>query len=376
MTYFNPEVPFWNWRVQGIVRQLRDAQYLYNRRRIAELDHFENRVTGAFAYKPSGLINTDDIYQTGGGRHIPIKAENQIADVIQPLPTPDVPQSMIQLSELLAKEVQEISGVNEAMLGSATDEKAGILEMLRQGAGITMLQGIYDKLDRSCKQLGRLMIKLTQNNFTPGKVQQIIKEQPTEEFYHKNFSKYDCAVEEGSWTTTQRQNQFITLIKLREIGVPIPDAALMEATTIQDKTKIIKQIEQTQQQAAQAQQQQQQLQMQQLQAQSQMAQARASADHGLAIERASKVETNIASAEERKHEAAKDDNVSLLNLVKALHEIDSIKIGHIKELLTMANDLKVQEAAQLEASQQQTSKQEMPTQQPQEQMPQQQGMMQ
>ena len=275
MTYFNPEVPFWNWRVQGIVRQLRDAQYLYNRRRIAELDHFENRVTGAFAYKPAGLVNTDDIYQTGGGRHIPIKQEFEIPSVIQPLPTPDVPQSMIQLSELLAKEVQEISGVNEAMLGSATDEKAGILEMLRQGAGITMLQGVYDKLDRSCKQLGRLMIKLTQNNFTPGKVQQIIKEQPTEEFYHKNFSKYDCAVEEGSYTTTQRQNQFITLIKLREIGVPIPDSALMEATTIQDKTKIIKQIEQTQQQQAQMQQQQQQLQMQQLQAQSQMAQARA-----------------------------------------------------------------------------------------------------
>jgi hypothetical protein len=229
-----------------------------------------------------------------------------------------------------------------------------------------MLQGVYDKLDRSCKQLGRLMIKLTQNNFTPGKVQQIIKEQPTEEFYHKNFSKYDCAVEEGSYTTTQRQNQFITLIKLREIGVPIPDSALMEATTIQDKTKIIKQIQQTQQQAAQAQQQQQQLQMQELQAQSQMAQARAAADHGLAIERASKVETNMASAEERKHEAAKEDNVALLNLVKSLHEIDSIKIEHIKELLTMANELKAQETAQLEASQQ-----AMPQNQPQPQMQQQ-----
>jgi len=348
MTYFNPEVPFWNWRVQGIVRQLRDAQYLYNRRRIAELDHFENRVTGAFAYKPSGLINTDDIYQTGGGRHIPIKAENQIADVIQPLPTPDVPQSMIQLSELLAKEVQEISGVNEAMLGSATDEKAGILEMLRQGAGITMLQGIYDKLDRSCKQLGRLMIKLTQNNFTPGKVQQIIKEQPTEEFYHKNFSKYDCAVEEGSYTTTQRQNQFITLIKLREIGVPIPDAALMEATTIQDKTKIIKSIEQTQQQAQQMQQQQQQLAMQELQSRSQLQQAKAQADLGQAHERNSRVLENMAAAEERKHEAAKDDDVALLNLVKALKEIDGMDIAHVQQLLTMANDLKAQEATNIQ----------------------------
>lgn len=353
MTYFQPEVPFWNWRVQGIVRQLRDAQYLYNRRRIAELDHFENRVTGAFAYKPSGLINTDDIYQTGGGRHIPIKDDLPIGDVIQPLPTPDVPQSMIQLSELLAKEVQEISGVNEAMLGSATDEKAGILEMLRQGAGITMLQGVYDKLDRSCKQLGRLMIKYFQNNFTPGKIQQIIKEMPTEEFYHKNFSKYDCAVEEGVYTTTQRQNQFITLIKLREIGVPIPDSALLEATTIQDKTKVIEQIQQTQQQAQQMQQQQAQLQMQELQAGINMANAKAQADLGQAHERNSRVLENMAAAEERKHEAAKEDDVALLNLVKALHEIDSLKIDHVKELLTMAQSLKQQDQAAAELAEQQ-----------------------
>jgi len=184
-TYFNPEVPFWNWRVQGIVRQLRDAQYLYNRRRITELDILESRVTNALIYKPEAMVNTDDIYQTGQGRHLPLKEGHAIADSIQPLPAPDVPQSMIQLSELLAKEVQEISGVNEAMLGSATDEKAGILEMLRQGAGVTMLQGVYDKLDRSTKQLGRLMIKLVQNNFTPGKVQRIVGEQPTEEFYNK-----------------------------------------------------------------------------------------------------------------------------------------------------------------------------------------------
>ena len=45
------------------------------------------------------------------------------------------------------------------------------------------------------------------------------------------------------------------------------------------------------------------------------------------------MESNIASAEQNENmKVAKEDNVSLLNLVKALHEIDSIKIDHIKEL--------------------------------------------
>jgi hypothetical protein len=59
---------------------------------------------------------------------------------------------MIQLSELLGQEIQQISGVNEELLGSAQDDKAGILSMLRQGAGLTTLQGLFDNLDFATKK--------------------------------------------------------------------------------------------------------------------------------------------------------------------------------------------------------------------------------
>src|SRR5690606_4734771 len=36
--YYNPQMPYFSYRIQGMVRGLRDAQYLYNRRREIELD--------------------------------------------------------------------------------------------------------------------------------------------------------------------------------------------------------------------------------------------------------------------------------------------------------------------------------------------------
>ena len=53
-----------------------------------------------------------------------------MTDVVQ-IEAPQIPPSMIELSKILAQEVQEISGVNEELLGSAIDDKAGILSMLK-----------------------------------------------------------------------------------------------------------------------------------------------------------------------------------------------------------------------------------------------------
>lgn len=395
-TYFYPEVPFWNWRVCGIPRQIRDVQYLFTRRRMSELDALENRVSNAFAFKPDALMNIDDINQTGGGRHIGIKREYEIGQAIQPLPMTDVPQSWFQESEALSKEIDEIPGLNDSMFGSATDQRVGILEMLKQGAGLTILQPIFDRLDRSCKLLGRKILKYVQNNYTPGKVARIIGEKPTQEFYDKMFLKYDCSIEEGVNTTTQKQNQFITLVHLKEIGVPIPNKSLIKAATIQNKSELIEDIEKEQQEASKMQQMQMQVQMQELQARAQLSQARAKADTGLYYERTSRVQENLAAAEERKHEAAKDDNIALLNLVKALKEIDTMDLDQIEKLLTMANVVKqqeqqtqnqtaqeaaaasnmAQEASPQNAEQQQTAPQQPEQPQAQQPSPMSQGMMQ
>ena len=176
--YYNPQMSDYSWRIQGVVRGLRDAQYLYNRRKVIELDILESQINSGFKYKIDSLVNPKDVFLSGQGRGLALKQDAQMTDVEQILP-PQIPPSMIQLSELLGKEIQEISGVNEELLGSATDDKAGILSMLRQGAGLTTLQILFDQLDRSQKLLGGLMVDIVQANFTPGKVAKIIEDEPT-----------------------------------------------------------------------------------------------------------------------------------------------------------------------------------------------------
>lgn len=340
--YYNPQMPYFNYRIQGVVRGLRDAQYLYNRRKVIELDILESQINSGWKYKENALVNPKDIFLSGQGRGLALKAEANMSDVEQII-APQVPPSMIQLSEILGREIQEISGVNEELLGSALDDKAGILSMLRQGAGLTTLQILFDQLDQSQKLLGKLMINIIQANFTPGKIQRIIEEQPTDQFYNKAFGKYDAAVEEGLNTTTQRQMQFAQLLQLREAGVPVPDDVLLKAATLQDKNELIEAVMGARQQQQQMQEQQAQVAMAEQQARTELAQARAMADRGLGVERVSRVQENQALAEERKAEAEKDRKAALLDLVKALKEIDEIDINHIEKLLTLANIVKQQE---------------------------------
>lgn len=347
--YFNPQMPYFPWRIQGMVRGLRDAQYLYNRRRDIELAILESQITSGYKYKENALVDPKDIFLVGQGRGLALKEEASMADV-EAIRAPEIPPSMIQLSELLAAEISQISGVNEELLGSAVDEKAGILSMLRQGAGLTTLQVLFDQLDRSQKLLGSLLIEIIQNNFTPGKVKRIIAEEPSPEFYNKAFGVYDAAVEEGLNTTTQKQLQFAQMLQLREVGVPITDEDLLEAATIQGKQDIVKNMQQRQQQAQQAEQMQMQASLQEQEARTKLAQARTVADEGLGIERLSRVQENQALADERRAEAAKDRMAGTLDLVKALKEMEEIDIRQIQQLLSLAAVVKSHETSTEDAS--------------------------
>ncbi len=340
--YFNPDMPYFPWRIQGVVRGLRDAQYLYNRRKVIELDILESQVNSGMKYKEDSLVNPKDIFLQGQGRGVALKREASMDDV-QTIPPPNIPPTIIQLSEILGREISEISGVNEELLGSANDDKAGILSMLRQGAGLTTLQILYDQLDYSQKLLGRLMLELMQANFTPGKVKRIIGQEPSSEFYNKNFGKYDAVVEEGLNTSTQRQLQFAQLLNLRETGVPVPTGLLIETSTLTNKEQLIQAIQQEEEKQAQQQEQQSQMQIELLKAQIEKLQAQTVADTGLGIERASRVKENQSLAIERRAEAQKDRDLGTLHLAQALKELDSIDIDNIDKLWNLVQAVKTHE---------------------------------
>jgi hypothetical protein len=340
--YFDPNIPYFPWKIQGVVRGLRDAQYLYNHRKRIEFDLLESQINSGIKYKEGALLDPDDAFLTGQGRQLVIRQGFALEDV-QPIPAPSVPESMLALSERLASEMSEISGVNEELLGTADQsDQTGVLAHLRQAAGITTLQTIFDQFDQSQVQLGQIFLDVIVNNFTPGKIEKILNKPPTEEFYHRAFQKYNCAVEEGMLTTSQRQMQFSQLVQLRQLGIDVPAEAFVEASTIQRKQKYIDSLEAQ----AKAQQEQQEIQFQQQTQEqeivTQSLAAKAESDRALAAERLNKVQLDAALNAERLQRAEEEKMRATLEVVKAIKELEGIDINHISQLVTVFKVLQEQ----------------------------------
>jgi len=344
LAYFEPDIPYFEWKIQGMVRGLRDAQFLYNRRKVIELDILESQINSGMKVMEGSLVNDKDAFMTGQGRGLFIKKSAPLGmDSVQQIPPPGVPPSIMELSEKLSQEIAEISGVNEELLGIADDDKAGILSMLRQGAGLTTLQTLFDNLDRSQKLLGELAIGYIQKNFTPGKVQRILNEPPSEQFFTKAFQKFDVVVAEGTLTETQRKASFIALLEMQKLGIQIPPDILIEKAPIPEKTDLVKAMQQQQQQMAEQQQQQMAIQLEEIKARTNLANARALADEGLGVERISRIEENKALAVERRAEAIKDLEMASLEKIKAAKELQGIDIDQLQKLVDILNQIQQQD---------------------------------
>lgn len=336
--YFTPDTAYYAYKFRGVVRDARDAQYLYNRRKVADLDILEAQQQG-LKMKKGALVTPDDALNQGNGRVLVLDPSAQMSDVEQMDIHPPAP-TMIQMEDMLKSITLEIMGANEELMGSAVDEKAGILSMLRQGAGLTRLQRLFDQLDEAQRLVGDIMIEMIQKNWTFGKVQQVIGEDPTPEFDNKLFFKYGCKVIQGSLTETQKQLELQQLLYFKETtGIPIPAQRILEASTLQNKDELIKEIMEQEQAQQQQQQQMAQLQMQQLQVDNQTKIAYAKSQEGLAAERVAKIQLDKALNEERISRSQEDRTASLLNLIKSAKELDGMDLGHLSQSLSALSQL-------------------------------------
>jgi hypothetical protein len=241
--------------------------------------------------------------------------------IIPPDPT------MLQMEESLKGVMREITGINEELLGSAIDDKAGILSMLRQGAGLTTLQNLFDQFDESQRLCGNIIIEMIQKNWSYNKVKQVIGEEPTPEFDNKAFFKYGCKVVPASLTESQQQLEFGQLLHLYELSGsnnPVILNRAIKLSTIQEKDELLEEMAQYEQAQQQKEEEMKQMQMQQVQVEMETKLAYAQSQKGLAAERVAKIQTDRAVAEDKLSRAEQEDTASLLNLVKTLKELQSI----------------------------------------------------
>jgi hypothetical protein len=318
---YDPHVAQYDLRVRSLVRSMRDSQFLLNRRIILNHDISESSINSGWLRKENAIANEDDLRYSGQGKDIIIKEGFELSDIQKIIPNA-VPPSDMELANQLADFIFRTSGVNQELMGMASDSKTGIQEMLRQGAGLVTLQKYFDQWDIALKQLGKLEQKIIQNKWSPSKIARILGKEPNPEFLNKTYSQYDVMVAEGLNTTLQQQQQFVQMMDLNTIlGGIIPPKFLLQHSTIQGKNEIIEAIEQQQAQQAEMAQQEAMLKHTLLEAQLQNMQAKSAAELATARERHGRAEADIGLFEERLSEISQNRAMAVKNKVDALAKL-------------------------------------------------------
>jgi len=258
--FWEPEYNESDWKLQALVRCIRDPQDETNKRRSKMLDMIDSQISSGWKAEERSVVNPKALYQSGQGQVVWMK-DGKFA-LAEKLETADIPQGLFRLMETLDRDIIDIPGINEEALGQAIGENSiqkisGVLGKLRQGAALTGLQDLFDNYRLTKAEVGRKIVRMVQSCYRPEKVMRIINEQPTPEFYNKDFGKYDCIPQEGVISDTQRQLYYTELIGLKEMGAPVPWTAIIDAAPVQHKNKLrdaISQAEQAQAKEAQFQQ--------------------------------------------------------------------------------------------------------------------------
>jgi len=318
---YDPHLAQYDLRVRSLTRSMRDSQFLLNRRIILNHDISESSINSGWMRKENAVANPEDLRYSGQGKDIIIKDDYEMTDVQKIIPNA-VPPSDMQLADQLADFIFRTSGVNQELMGMASDSNTGIQEMLRQGAGLVTLQKYFDQWDTALMLLGKLDQQIIQNNWSPAKIARIIGKEPNAEWLNKTFSKYDVQVAEGLNTTIQQQQQFRQMLDLNQLlGGIIPAKFILQYATIQGKDEIMKAVDEQQQQQSQMQNEQMMLEHTKIEAEIQKLQSGSIADAALARERDGRRDSNIGLFEERLSEITQNRSMALKNKVEALHKL-------------------------------------------------------
>ncbi len=338
---YDPHINYYDLRCRGLVRTMRDSQYLMNRRIIINHDISEATVNAGWMRKIGAVANEDNLKRTGQGWDIIINDGFELGDVQKILPT-EVPQSDMALADQLQSLIFSTSGINLENWSAQDQVQASSLTvMLKQAANLMVLQKYFDQWDLSLKTLGDRLLETVQNNWNSSKVASIINEEPTESFHDRMFVKCQVTVEEGILTPTQANQQAQQMLELNQIfGREVfPPSMIIPKMNLADKAQIIEFLQQQEQQMAAVQGEAQNIQHAFEEAKLKEMMSKAVSNLAQAREKQGRAESNIGLLEERLSEVSKNQSLSVkakMESIQALMETIS-KYGEVETALKAQN---------------------------------------
>lgn len=325
-TVFDGSYDLFQWKIQGLVRLLRDPQEEANMRRSKLLDIVDSQIGSGWKVKSGAVSNPKSLFQTGQGRVIFFNPGYETTDA-ERLDAPSIPESLFALSDTFDKDMADMVDLNNLNVED-TDRMSAVLFQMKQSLGMMGLGPIFDNLRESQYLLSKKVLKMIQN-YTPEKVQRIIKTQPTPEFYNKTFLEYDVDIVESVMTDTQKQQAFLQAWSMKMGGAAVPDEMLWELSPFPIQKKFMEQIQAQNEQAkkeAEAE-------MEDKARVNKLLEAKTFTDISLGEERLSRIKYDAALSEERLAAAQEERARSVLDIIRAGKEFQEMDISNAHKVL-------------------------------------------
>lgn len=338
IAYHEPLLDSFKLKIQGLVRSVVDAQRQYNRRHSQIIDLMESVINTGWITKNGAVLDPEMLYQSGQGRNIVVNPDFDVNADIREIKPPQIPQGYLTYQGILDKNIMEIPGGSDELLGlsgSGDVQVSGKLAETRASNGLKGNRGLFDNFELAQKLFGELVMQVIQKNYSAGKIWRITNKEPTEQFFSRQFEEYDCVIKQGIKTQTQREAYYYQLLQLISLGAPIPWDEVIEAAPIQGKSQLSKKMQEMQEQQAQAGQQE----AEDRARMNKLVASQTDQNISLSQERRARVLSDIGLARERDSEAEQNRAKALLDNAKTITEMEKTKNTQMMDAIRLAMDM-------------------------------------
>ena len=254
--YFRRGRPF------GMVRNLLSPQEQLNKISSQELHIVNTTANSGWMVESGSLVGMtpDDLEEHGAETGLVIeyaRGTNPPAKI----QANTIPTGLDRISQKAAANIQAISGINESMLGTDSAEVSGIAIRAKQNRGAIMIQVPLDNLRKTRHYLAEKILELIQTFYTEQRIIQVTNEsdplQPREPMVINQMTpegriindltlgEYDVVVSTAPARDSFDEVQFAEALNLRQVGVAIPDDAIIEYSHLAKKGELAKRIRTT-----------------------------------------------------------------------------------------------------------------------------------
>lgn len=251
--YFRRGKPF------GMVRNLLSPQEQLNKIASQEL-HIVNTTANSGWMVESGSLTgmtADDLEEHGASTGLVLEY-NRGSNPPQKIQPNQIPTGLDRIAQKAALNIKTISGINDSMLGSDSAEVSGVAIQAKQNRGAIMIQVPLDNLRKSRQYLAEKILECVQSFYTEQRVIQVTNEddptRPREPMVVNQMTpegqiindltlgEYDVIVATAPARDSFDETQFAEALNLRQVGVAIPDDAIIEYSHLARKGELAKRI--------------------------------------------------------------------------------------------------------------------------------------